>query len=132
MKATGIVRRIDDLGRIVIPKEIRRNMGLKDGDMLEIITNYNKEEIVIRPYKTSWEDTVIKWWENNRNEIYRYANFSYECEYTFCVVRRPNDLTRAGYAKKFYSDRNDNRIAQVAAYARAIGTPINKLVGWED
>lgn len=31
MKATGIVRRIDDLGRIVIPKEIRRNMGLREG-----------------------------------------------------------------------------------------------------
>ena len=132
MKATGIIRRIDDLGRIVIPKEIRRNMGLKDGDMLEIITNYNGKEIVIRPYTKSWEDTVIEWWENNRNEVYRYSNFSYECEYTFCVVRRPNDITRAGYAKKFYSDRNDNRIAQVAAYARAIGTPINKLVGWED
>lgn len=32
MKATGIVRRIDDLGRVIIPKEIRRSMGIKDGD----------------------------------------------------------------------------------------------------
>ena len=39
MKATGIVRRMDDLGRIVIPKEIRRNMGLRPGDPLEIFTN---------------------------------------------------------------------------------------------
>ena len=36
MKATGIIRRIDDLGRVVIPKEIRRNFKLKDGDSLEI------------------------------------------------------------------------------------------------
>lgn len=36
MKATGIVRRIDELGRIVIPKEIRRNLNIKDGDSLEI------------------------------------------------------------------------------------------------
>lgn len=38
MKATGIVRRIDDLGRVVIPKEIRRSMGLREGDPLEIYT----------------------------------------------------------------------------------------------
>lgn len=38
MKATGIVRRIDDLGRVVIPKEIRRTMGIKDGDPLELYT----------------------------------------------------------------------------------------------
>ena len=38
MKATGIVRRIDDLGRVVIPREIRKTLGLKDGDPLEIYT----------------------------------------------------------------------------------------------
>lgn len=36
MKATGIVRRIDDLGRVVIPREIRRNLKIKDGDPFEI------------------------------------------------------------------------------------------------
>ena len=39
MKHTGIVRRIDDLGRIVIPKEIRRNYGIQEGDPLEISTD---------------------------------------------------------------------------------------------
>ena len=39
MKATGIVRRIDDLGRVVIPKEIRRTMRIRDGDPLEIFTD---------------------------------------------------------------------------------------------
>ena len=39
MKATGIVRRIDDLGRVVIPKEIRRMMKIREGDPLEIYTN---------------------------------------------------------------------------------------------
>ena len=38
MKATGIVRRIDDLGRVVIPKEIRRTIGIREGDLLEIFT----------------------------------------------------------------------------------------------
>ena len=39
MRATGIVRRIDDLGRVVIPKEIRRSMRVREGDPLEIYTN---------------------------------------------------------------------------------------------
>lgn len=39
MKATGIVRRIDDLGRVVIPKEIRRTMKIREGDPLEIFTD---------------------------------------------------------------------------------------------
>ena len=39
MKATGIVRRIDDLGRVVIPKEIRRTMHIKEGAPLEIFTD---------------------------------------------------------------------------------------------
>lgn len=45
MKATGIVRRIDDLGRIVIPKEIRRTMRIREGDPLEIYTDKNGEVI---------------------------------------------------------------------------------------
>ena len=40
MRATGIVRRMDDLGRVVIPKEIRRQMGMREGDPLEIYTTH--------------------------------------------------------------------------------------------
>ena len=45
MKATGIVRRIDDLGRVVIPKEIRRTMRIREGDPLEIYTSVGGEVI---------------------------------------------------------------------------------------
>ena len=45
MKATGIVRRIDDLGRVVIPKEIRRTMRIREGDPLEIFTEKDGELI---------------------------------------------------------------------------------------
>ncbi len=45
MKATGIVRRIDDLGRVVIPKEIRRTMRIREGDPLEIYTTRDGEVI---------------------------------------------------------------------------------------
>lgn len=46
MKTTGIIRRIDDLGRVVIPKEIRRMMRIKEGDPLEIFTTPNGEIIL--------------------------------------------------------------------------------------
>lgn len=49
MKATGIVRRIDDLGRIVVPKEIRRIMRIREGDPLEIYTN-REGEIMLKKY----------------------------------------------------------------------------------
>ncbi|MCI8283692.1 MAG: stage V sporulation protein T [Firmicutes bacterium] len=49
MKATGIVRRIDDLGRVVIPKEIRRTMRLRDGDPLEIYTD-KQGEVILKKY----------------------------------------------------------------------------------
>ena len=45
MKATGIVRRIDDLGRVVIPKEIRRTMRIREGDPLESYPNSDREVI---------------------------------------------------------------------------------------
>lgn len=49
MKATGIVRRIDDLGRVVIPKEIRRTMRIREGDPLEIYTE-NDGEVIFKKY----------------------------------------------------------------------------------
>ena len=49
MKATGIVRRIDDLGRFVVPKEIRRTMRIREGDPLEIFTN-REGEIMLKKY----------------------------------------------------------------------------------
>ena len=49
MKATGIVRRVDDLGRIVIPKEIRRTLKIREGDPLEIYTEKDGG-VVFRKY----------------------------------------------------------------------------------
>lgn len=46
MKATGIVRHLDELGRIVIPKEIRRSLGLKEGDGLEMFISEDGELIL--------------------------------------------------------------------------------------
>jgi len=49
VKATGIVRRIDDLGRVVIPKEIRRTLRIREGDPLEIFTDRNGE-VILKKY----------------------------------------------------------------------------------
>jgi AbrB family looped-hinge helix DNA binding protein len=49
MKATGIIRRMDDLGRVVIPKEIRRNLNLREGDPLELYVD-NQGGIIFRKY----------------------------------------------------------------------------------
>ena len=68
MKATGIVRRIDDLGRVVIPKEIRRTMRIREGDPLEIFTGAGGE-VVFKKYSPVGElsssasvyaDSIIK------------------------------------------------------------------------
>ncbi len=54
MKATGIVRRIDDLGRVVIPKEIRRTMRIREGDPLEIFTS-GDGEVIFKKYSPMGE-----------------------------------------------------------------------------
>lgn len=56
MRATGIIRRIDDLGRVVVPKEIRRSLRIKEGDPLEIFTTRDGE-IIFKSCQT--ENKVI-------------------------------------------------------------------------
>ena len=57
MKATGIVRRIDDLGRVVIPRDIRRTMGIRDGEPLEIYTEGN-DTVCFRKYSINLSDKI--------------------------------------------------------------------------
>lgn len=59
MKPTGIVRRIDDLGRIVIPKEIRRTCNLREGDPMELYLGEDSQ-IVLRKYDTEPEITALR------------------------------------------------------------------------
>ena len=59
MKATGIVRRVDDLGRIVIPKEIRRTCNLREGDPMELYLGEN-DVIVLKKYDTEPEITALR------------------------------------------------------------------------
>lgn len=50
MRATGIIRRIDDLGRVVIPKEVRKNLNIREGDAFEIFTDPNERAVYFKPY----------------------------------------------------------------------------------
>lgn len=58
MKATGIVRRIDDLGRVVIPKEIRRTLRIKEGTPLEIFTD-REGEVILKKYSPIGELSIF-------------------------------------------------------------------------
>lgn len=56
MKATGMIRKVDDLGRVVIPKEIRRSMGIKEGEPLEIYLE--DDAVIFRRYSYNLADEV--------------------------------------------------------------------------
>lgn len=62
MKATGIIRRIDDLGRVVIPKEIRRNCKIREGDPLEIFLENGG--VVFKKYHPDYRDDLIATLQN--------------------------------------------------------------------
>lgn len=95
MKATGIVRRIDDLGRVILPKEVRRMMHIKEGDPLEIFTTTDRE-IVLRKYSSmntiDWNivktsliafiPTDFAIYDENEKLVCDTSNFSAEIETT--------------------------------------------------
>lgn len=69
MKATGIVRRIDDLGRIVIPKEIRRTLRIRESDPLEIFTD-REGEIILKKYSPIGEmSTFAKQYSESLSQV---------------------------------------------------------------
>ena len=96
MKATGIVRRIDELGRVVIPKEIRRTLLIREGDPLEIFTEH-EGNIILKKYSPI-------------GELASYAKFfSDAVSRTFnksCVICDTDTVVAAsGSSKKDYADK---------------------------
>ena len=67
MYCTGIVRRIDDLGRVVIPKEIRRTLGIKEGDPLEIYTD--NDTVIFKKFNELSFFDVMKDLINNQDDL---------------------------------------------------------------
>lgn len=97
MKATGIVRRIDDLGRVVIPKEIRRTMRIREGDPLEIFTDRNGE-VIFKKYSPIGELTSFAG---------QYCETLHKtCGLSVIVCDRDSVVACAGVSKKEYADRS--------------------------
>jgi AbrB family transcriptional regulator (stage V sporulation protein T) len=73
MKATGIVRRIDDLGRVVVPKEIRKTLRIKEGDPLEIFTARDGE-VILKKYSPMGElNEFAQTYAESLGEVYGYG-----------------------------------------------------------
>lgn len=96
MKATGIVRRIDDLGRVVIPKEIRRTLRIREGDPLEIFTD-REGEVILKKYSPIGE----------LNEFAaEYCESLYEAiNHTVVISDRDTIIAISGGSKKDYLDK---------------------------
>ncbi len=91
MRATGIVRRIDDLGRVVVPKEIRRTLRIREGDPLEIFTD-REGEIILKKYSPIGELGAF---------ARQYADtLAQTTGYTVCITDRDQIIAAAGGAKK--------------------------------
>ena len=96
MKATGIVRRIDDLGRVVIPKEIRRTMRIREGDPLEIFTDRDGE-VIFKKYSPIGELTAF---------AAQYAETLHKtCDLSVAICDRDSVVASAGVSKKEYGDK---------------------------
>ncbi len=91
MKATGIVRRIDDLGRVVIPKEIRRTMRIREGDPLEIYTDRDGE-VIFKKYSPIGElgDFAMQYAET----------LSKTSGHPICITDKDNVIAVSGAPKK--------------------------------
>ncbi|MCL2106002.1 MAG: AbrB/MazE/SpoVT family DNA-binding domain-containing protein [Oscillospiraceae bacterium] len=96
MKATGIVRRIDDLGRVVIPKEIRRTMRIREGDPLEIFTDADGE-VIFKKYSPVGELSSTT--KQYAEVLFRGTNLP------ILITDRDRVIACAGLSKKEAVDR---------------------------
>ncbi len=117
MKATGIVRRIDDLGRIVIPKEIRRTMRIREGDPMEIFTS-REGEILLKKYSPVGElgEFALEIAESISQTIGTLV----------CVTDRDYIIAAAGAGKKEYEGK-----ALSVDFQAAIDKRLNQVTSGE-
>lgn len=109
MKATGIVRRIDDLGRVVIPKEIRRTLRLREGTPLEIFTD-REGEIILKKYSPMVELTAF---------ASQYAEaMAQSTGMLVCIMDRDQVIAVAGGPKKDLLQQNISRQLEHAIQER--------------
>ncbi|GAK09985.1 MULTISPECIES: stage V sporulation protein T [Geomicrobium] len=109
MKATGIVRRIDDLGRVVIPKEIRRTLRIREGDPLEIFVDRDGEVILKKYSPISELGDFAK----------EYAEALYDSlGHPILVADRDSYIAVSGGSKKDYANKSIGEIVEDAINTR--------------
>ena len=109
MKATGIVRRIDDLGRVVIPKEIRRTLRLREGTPLEIFTD-REGEIILKKYSPMVELAAF---------AVQYAEaMAQSTGLMVCIADRDQIIAVSGGPKKEYYQKTISRALELAVSER--------------
>lgn len=108
MKSTGIVRRIDELGRIVIPKEIRKTLRIKEGENLEIYVD-NNENIILRKY--SLMNKINDFAQNFADSIYVFLKHNIIVTDTNTVIACSGPLKKE-YLNQPISDRLQNSIVR--------------------
>ena len=97
MKATGVVRRIDDLGRIVIPKEIRKTLRIKEGDPIEVFTD-KEGEVILKKYSPIGELTEF---------ASSYAEtISKTTGHITCITDKDTVIAVSGGSKKDFLEKN--------------------------
>lgn len=105
MKATGVVRRIDDLGRIVIPKEIRKTLHIKEGEPLEIFTDRDGQ-IILKKYSPIGE--LSEFAAGYAETLARTTG------HIACITDKDTIIAVAGGSKKEYLEQNiSNEIEKV-------------------
>lgn len=108
MKATGIVRRIDDLGRIVIPKEIRRTLRIRESDPLEIFTD-REGEIILKKYSPIGEmSTFAKQYAESLAQVSGHAALITDRDQFIAVSGGCKSLLGKGIGKEL-EDKINNR-----------------------
>lgn len=111
MKATGIVRRIDDLGRVVIPKEIRRTLRIREGDPLEIFTD-REGEVILKKYSPIGELSAFA--EQYAKSLSRVL----DCLVLICDMDQV--IAAAGSGKKDWKERYISRTLGNALAGRQV------------
>ena len=110
MKATGIVRRIDDLGRVVIPKEIRRTLKIRESEPLEIFTDRNGE-IILKKYSPIGE------FSSGAQQLADAA--AKTCGKLFCICDQEQVVAAAGPENKKYQGKSLSKAMEQRLFDRA-------------
>ena len=119
MKATGIVRRIDELGRVVIPKEIRRTLRIREGDPLEIYTDRDGE-VILKKYSPIGEMSSFA--KDYTESIFRSLG------HIACIVDRDQVVAVSGVNKKELWDKPISHDLEQAIASRQTQT-YNRQMG---